>query len=171
VDDRSRILALGSFPSAASLAATCYYAHPRNHFWPILSIAWGEPFPQETPNRGPWALSHGLALWDSLGACIRPGSLDGDIAGAEPNDLAGFLRDWPRLERVLLNGRVSERQFRSGLQGNALRDRETARRGHLVLPGGRTLSCFYLPSTSPVPSREFRRLEDKLPLWLAALGS
>lgn len=173
VDGRARLLVLGSFPSAASIAASCYYAHPRNHFWPILSAAWGEPFPETPGERPEWALAHALAIWDSLDSCIRPGSLDGDIRAARPNDVAGLLLSWPLVERVLLNGRTSERYFRAGLAGPdakiALRDEKNARKGSLEMAGGRTVAIRYLPSTSPVPSREFRRMEDKLPLWIDAL--
>jgi hypoxanthine-DNA glycosylase len=173
IDASARVLVLGSFPSAASISASCYYAHPRNHFWPILALAWKESFPAALPERGAWALAHGLAIWDSLGACVRPGSLDGDIRDAKPNDIAGFLAAWPRIERLLANGTASARFLRLALkrEGFALADTENPRRALLRLPGGRQIDVFFLPSTSPVPSREFLNMESKLPLWLEALDN
>jgi hypoxanthine-DNA glycosylase len=172
IDTGARVLVLGSFPSAASIAASCYYAHPRNQFWPILAMAWEEAFPAALPERGAWALAHGLAIWDSLGACVRPGSLDENIRDAKPNDISGFLAAWPRVERLLANGTASARFLRLTLkrEGFALTDTENPRRARISLPGGRTIEVFFLPSTSPVPSREFRKMEDKLPLWLEALS-
>jgi hypoxanthine-DNA glycosylase len=173
IGPEARALVLGSFPSAASIAAACYYAHPRNQFWPILSTAWKEAYPADLRRRSAWALGHGVAIWDSLSACVRPGSLDGDIRDAQPNDIAGLLRAWPAVSRVLVNGSAAGRWLRAAMAGAgaeiALHD-ANRRSGTVLLGAGRSLGLFFLPSTSPVPSREFRRIEDKLPLWLEALG-
>ena len=174
IGPEAKALALGSFPSAASIAAACYYAHPRNQFWPILAAAWSEAFPEDLRSRSAWALGHGLGIWDSLSACVRPGSLDGDIREAEPNDVAGLLRAWPTVSRVLANGTASARWLRVAItragHGHSLEVGGSSRTALLRLPDKRELEVFFLPSTSPVPSREFRRIEDKLPLWLEALS-
>ena len=36
VDERTRLLILGSLPSARSLAAGEYYGNPRNQFWTLI---------------------------------------------------------------------------------------------------------------------------------------
>ncbi len=104
----TRILILGSFPGAASLAAQQYYAHPRNLLWPILSALTGEPLaglPYD--ERLPRLLAHGFGLWDVLGACERKGSLDAAIRNPAANDFARLRALCPQLETVGFNGQTA----------------------------------------------------------------
>lgn len=108
LDSRTRILILGSFPGAASLAAQQYYAHPRNALWPILSALTGEdlaamPYAERLPR----LLAHGIGLWDVLGACEREGSLDSAIRKPAANDFARLRQLCPELHTVGFNGQTS----------------------------------------------------------------
>ena len=112
-DRRTRLLVLGSFPGVASLEAGQYYAHPRNHFWPILSALWGEDLmAMRYDARVAAAKRRGLALWDVYAACRREGSLDSAIEAAQPNDLAALLRSLPALVAIAHNGGESARAMR-----------------------------------------------------------
>jgi hypoxanthine-DNA glycosylase len=104
----TRILILGSFPGAASLAAQQYYAHPRNALWPILSALTGEPL-ADLPyaERLPRLLAQGFGLWDVLGACEREGSLDSAIRKPAANDFQRLRELCPLLETVGFNGQTS----------------------------------------------------------------
>lgn len=112
VSPRTRLVVLGSFPGAASLAAQQYYAHPRNHFWAILSAIWGVDL-VGAPYAGRLAQMRrrGVGLWDVYAACRREGSLDSAIEAAEPNDLASLLRLAPGLRAVAHNGGESARSM------------------------------------------------------------
>jgi hypoxanthine-DNA glycosylase len=140
----ARLLLLGSFPSAASLAAQQYYGHPRNQFWPLLSALWGQDLrtsPYE--ERLACARARGLAIWDVYAACEREGSLDSAIRAAEPNDLLGLAARMPGLQAVAHNGGESARHVRV-----------TQRLG---------LPVYRLPSSSPAnASWSFER---KLAAW------
>ncbi len=108
IDAGTRILILGSFPGAASLAAQQYYAHPRNQLWPILSKLTGEdlvglPYSERLPR----LLTHGFGLWDVLGACEREGSLDSAIRKPAANDFARLHALCPRLEVIGFNGQAA----------------------------------------------------------------
>lgn len=147
----SRLLLLGSFPGAASLAAGQYYAHPRNQFWPLLSALWGaeSPAPGADLRALPYAQrlallqARGLALWDVYASCERQGSLDSAIRAAQPNDLAGLIRQLPALQAVAHNGAESAKAMRQ-LQA-------------LGLP------LYRLPSSSPAHARW--SFERKLAAW------
>ena len=109
----TRLVVLGSFPGAASLAAQQYYGHPRNHFWPILSVLWGvDLVAMSYPQRLAELRARGLGLWDVYAACRREGSLDTAIEDAQLNDLASLKRRAPRLRAVAHNGGESARAMR-----------------------------------------------------------
>jgi hypoxanthine-DNA glycosylase len=108
LDAGIRILVLGSFPGAASLAAGQYYAHPRNQFWPLISAVVGEdlaalPYLERLPR----LLAHGVGLWDVLGECEREGSLDSSIRKPAANDFERLRQLCPQLETVGFNGQAS----------------------------------------------------------------
>ena len=147
VSANTRILVLGSFPGAASLAAQQYYGHPQNQFWRILQAFYAsDAHPicaRSYENRSKWMLSHGVGLWDVYASCERQGSLDSQIRNPEVNDFAALRQRCPQLQAVAHNGAMSFRH--------------AAQLQNLGLPTVR------LPSTSPAhASWSFER---KLAAW------
>ncbi|WP_244848265.1 DNA-deoxyinosine glycosylase [Caballeronia sp. SL2Y3] len=107
-DAHTHTLILGSFPGVASLAATQYYAHPRNQFWRLVGAVIGEPLHELAyEQRLARVMKHGIGLWDVLAACERKGSLDSAIRHASPNDFAVFRERFPTLRKVCFNGKTS----------------------------------------------------------------
>jgi hypoxanthine-DNA glycosylase len=148
IDERTRVLVLGSFPGVASLRAQQYYGHPQNHFWKILGALWQQPLLQAPYEERVSALhQHGLGVWDVYAACEREGSLDTAIRSAELNDFSMLQRQSPALQAVAHNGGESFRHARHT--------------GVLGLP------VYRLPSTSPAnASWSFER---KLAAWAEVL--
>ena len=151
-----RVLVLGSMPSVASLAAGEYYAHPRNLFWPIMAELVGFDPAASYPRRARAIAAAGIAVWDVVGSCIRPGSLDSSIRDDSivANDFAAFLDSHRRIARVCFNGRKAEAAWRR----------------HVLhgLPVLRQLDYRLLPSTSPAHAG--RGYRDKLRIWRTALS-
>lgn len=108
LDKKTRILLLGSFPGAASLAAQQYYGHPQNQFWKLLSAVLeidlvAMPYPQRLKA----LLANNIGVWDVIAACERSGSLDSAIRNAQHNDFAPLKKRCPKLRRVCFNGKTS----------------------------------------------------------------
>lgn len=107
-DAHTRVLILGSFPGEASLRVAQYYAHPQNHFWPLMGHILGLPLKELTyETRLRILLEHGIGVWDVIESCRRRGSLDSDIRQAQSNDFARLQRECPRLHSVFFNGKKS----------------------------------------------------------------
>lgn len=109
----TRLVVLGSFPGAASLKAQQYYAHPRNHFWPIVGALFGvDLMAMPYADRIETIRARGLGVWDVYAACLREGSLDSAIEAAEHNDLASLKIRAPGLQAIAHNGGESARSMR-----------------------------------------------------------
>ena len=110
-DENSRVLILGSLPSARSRQEGFYYGHPQNRFWRVLAAVFGVPVPRSIEEKTALLLSHGLALWDVAAACEIEGSADATIRSAEPNDIAGLLTRCP-IEKIFANGQTAAKLYR-----------------------------------------------------------
>ncbi|MEM5387613.1 DNA-deoxyinosine glycosylase [Paraburkholderia phymatum] len=144
VAESTHTLILGSFPGEASLAATQYYAHPRNQFWRLLSAVIGEPLPElDYPTRLEHLLKHGVGVWDVLAACTREGSLDAAIRNATPNDFASLREYAPKLAKVCFNGKTAGR--------------------FATVIGAAGYETLVLPSSSP--ANAMLSFDQKLRLW------
>ena len=140
----TRVLILGSFPGEASLAAQQYYAHPRNHFWPLVEALIDTPLATIPYRERLRALrAHRIGLWDVFVECFRRGSLDGAIRMAERGEIGRIRRAAPAVALVCFNGQTAARAL------PAWRD-----------AGYATLE---LPSSSPAFTRPFA---EKLARWL-----
>lgn len=151
-DAGARILILGSMPGRESLRAGQYYAHPRNAFWPIMEELTGSQPAQPYPVRVQMLKTAGIALWDVLASCRRPGSLDADIdpSSIYPNDFQTFSLNHPGISRVYFNGAMAEKCYQKYVQC--------------------TISLHYqrLPSTSPAHAS--LSYAQKLAAWRTLIG-
>jgi TDG/mug DNA glycosylase family protein len=108
VNERSRVLILGSFPSEASLLAQQYYAYPRNQFWPIMQELFDVDRFAAYEDRVSGLLANGIAVWDVIHECTRVGSADSTIKEDQPNSLLELLRTHSLIGHVAFNGSKSE---------------------------------------------------------------
>ncbi len=52
-----------------------------------------------------------IALWDTIGSCLREGASDSAICDAKPNDITGLVRRYPNIRMIILNGKTAEKFF------------------------------------------------------------
>ena len=145
----ARILILGSMPGVASLEAVEYYAFPRNAFWKLMGDLFAAGPELSYLSRLDKLTANHIALWDVIGACHRPGSLDSAISkeGLATNDFNGFLAQHPHISHICFNGQKAAELFRKK-----------------VVPGlTRAYEYHTLPSTSPAHAA--KNYAAKLEAW------
>lgn len=152
-----RVLILGSMPGRRSLDAAQYYAHPRNAFWPVMAELIDLDLAAPYSVRLDALRSSGIALWDVLRHCERPGSLDARIRRetAVANDFAGLFRRYPGIAATFCNGATAHDTF----SRQVLPELPSAHSGK---------PCIRLPSTSPAHAS--LSLQQKIAAWCDAIG-
>jgi double-stranded uracil-DNA glycosylase len=155
-DHNAKVLILGSMPGKVSLEAREYYAHPRNSFWRITGEIAGFSPTSPYPDRLKALKQSGIALWDVLHSCVRPGSADSAIETGTrvPNDFDSFFQNHPEITLVCFNGVEAEKSFNKYVLPKLNHDGKKYVR---------------LPSTSPAYA--VLSFEQKLEAWQLAISS
>jgi hypoxanthine-DNA glycosylase len=132
-------------PGERSLAEARYYAHPRNHFWPLIgAVIERDLAALDYEARLAPLVDAGVGLWDVVASASRRGSLDTAIRGIEANPLAQLVASLPELRAVAFNGAKSAEVGRKALADSAV-------------------ELITLPSSSPAYTLRF---EAKLERWM-----
>jgi double-stranded uracil-DNA glycosylase len=147
VDERARVLVLGTLPGEESLRRQEYYAHPRNLFWPILFALFDAAPVVDYAAKLAFAAAHRVALWDVCAIGEREASADATIRREMPNTIDRLLDMHPLIGAVAFNGSGARRLY----------DRHFVRHPSLIY--------LALPSTSPAHAR--LNFAAKLGQWRA----
>jgi hypoxanthine-DNA glycosylase len=139
VDQKTRLLILGSLPGEQSLALSEYYGNRQNKFWELVGAVIDVDLRSLAYEaRLETLLVHGTGLWDVIAEAERKGSLDANIRNESHNALEELVETLPALRAIAFNGGTAARIGRKRL--GSLTDR-------LVL--------IDLPSSSPANTLAF----------------
>lgn len=146
IDERSRVLILGSMPGVESLEKQQYYANPRNQFWKIIYSLFAVEPSQTYEERVSFIKSKEIALWDVIENCYREGSLDSNIREEHVNDVKGLIKAYPNIETVMFNGAKAYDTYKKRIGFDAISN----------------LTFQRLTSSSPANTKKY---EEKLREW------
>ena len=103
VDEDSKVLILGTFPSVKSREQNFYYGHPQNRFWRVLANLTGCEVPGTVEEKKGFLLREHIAVWDVIAKCDIIGSSDSSIRNVVPADLSRILDHAP-IRQIYANG-------------------------------------------------------------------
>ncbi|MBP1932042.1 DNA-deoxyinosine glycosylase [Ammoniphilus resinae] len=149
IANESEVLILGTMPGEQSLQKGEYYANTRNQFWKIIYSIFDIKPDVEYKEKILFLKSKRIALWDVVDMCERQGSLDSNIKNEKPNNITSIISQYPNLRCVIFNGSKAHELFKK----------------HIGLKVLEPLVYKTLPSTSPVPGKYVKSLDEKIDQW------
>lgn len=102
-----KILILGSFPGISSLKSREYYHDNTNRIWEVLCEIYNDyPVPKTYKDKMALLARHKIVLWDYYEWVIRNAedSSDKSICSGQPNDIIDFLKKYPTIKKIAING-------------------------------------------------------------------
>ena len=152
VDEKSKVLILGTMPSPKSREGGFYYAHPQNRFWRTIAGVLGTDTPATIEGKKHLALDHGIAIWDVLASCKITGADDSSIKDAVVNDFTQIFAA-SNIQAVFTTGKKATGLFKK----------------HCAEKYG--FDPIYLPSPSPANcGLSQQEMEQAYKIILEALG-
>lgn len=145
VDNKSKVLLLGTMPGVESLRKQQYYGNKYNQFWNLIFALFKEPFSDNYEDRKNFLLSKQIALWDVIKSCEGVGSLDSNIRNEQPNDFGCFYLNYPAIGHVLFTSRKAEAFYKKYI--------------------GFGYDKIYLTLPSPSPANARMKFDEKLKYW------
>ena len=135
IDEDSKILILGSFPSVKSREYGFYYSHKQNRFFRVLSAIFLEECPDTIEERKVFLKRHKIALYDVIEECDITNSEDSSIRNEIPIDIEKILDEYPNISKIGVTGSKASSLFEKYLKDK------------VIIP------VIYLPSTSPANAK------------------
>ena len=127
----SKVLILGSMPSAKSRELGFYYMHPQNRFWKTLAKVYDQDLPSSIDDKKAFLKRHKIALWDVIASCNMTGSSDSSISNVKVNNINKLLKE-TNVEKIFTLGRKAYNLYNKYLLPKTKKE------------------ALYLPSTSPL---------------------
>ena len=138
INECSKYLILGSFPSVKSREYNFYYSHPRNRFFPTLYKIFNEEHSFDITQRKAFLNKHNIALYDVIEECDIEGSADSSIKNEVPIDLISILNNYPSIKVIGVTGGTASTLFKKHLL-NKLTNKD--------------IKIVFLPSSSPANAK------------------
>lgn len=111
IDEKSKVLILGSIPGVKSLEKQEYYAHPQNQFWRLMFNIFEEDYCIDYQIKIALLKKNKIALWDAIESCEREGSLDTKIKNEVGNSVKDLLQNYPNITAIFCNGQKAHKNL------------------------------------------------------------
>ena len=137
INDDSKVLILGSFPSVKSRELGFYYSHKRNRFFSTLATIFNEECPNSVSDRQEFLKKHCIALYDVIYECDITNSSDSSIKNVVPIPISDILSRYHHISVIGITGKKACSLFDKYLKQHI----------------SDSIRIVYLPSTSPANAR------------------